>query len=205
MLIKTEGIVLHLGRLNDQRMLLHLYTRTHGRVQYIIYGTGGRSCRTAMLQPLTWLSIEAQHSETRDIQRLGHYELHYIPQRTHTEMVRSTVAMFIAEVLFLSLRHPMEDAELFDFIAATIRQLDTCSDPENEHLRMMIGLAERLGFGIDWEQPTNAIYLPLNTGDVPITRTMRQEMLHALVAYFQTYIEDFPTPKSLDVLSAVFA
>lgn len=205
MQIKTEGIVLHLGRLNDRRMLLHLYTRTHGRVQYIIYGTGGRSCRTAMLQPLTWLRIEAQHSDTRDIQRMGHFEMAYVPQQVPTDMVRSTVAMFMAEVLYLSLRHPMEDTELFDFLTASIRQLDTCSDPENEHLRMLIGLADRLGFGIDYELPSCRILQPLLTSDVPITRTMRQQMLHTLIHYYQMHIDDFPTPKSLDVLSAVFA
>ena len=113
-------------------------------------------------------------------------------------MRRRTVALFIAEVLYRTLRHPMADEALFDFIASTIRFLDTTEQPENIHIAFLIHLAAHLGFATDEETHPDLLTLPQS-------RSARQKQLRALCDYFALHIDGWQTPLSLDVLTEVFA
>ena len=105
--------------------------------------------------------------------------------------------MFIAEVLVSTLRHPMSDQPLFDWLYEIIQHLDQDDNITNLHIQFLLEYATFLGIGIDdTEHPEWFI--------APTSRTQRQELLRSLCAYFEQHIEDFRPPKSLDVLMEVF-
>ncbi|MBQ0034647.1 MAG: DNA repair protein RecO [Bacteroidales bacterium] len=204
MQISTSAIVLHSTRVSDRSSVLHLYTRECGRIPYLIYGVASRkSPKQAMLMPLALLDIEAVHLENRDLQQLRDWQLAYVPTALSADITRQTVALFIAEILYRTLTHPLPDPRLFDFLERTVHELDTRPDPQNVHLEFLLGFIQHLGFGIDYESASALPFLPLLEGQ-PIPRNQRQAMLTYLMNYYEEQIPDFHCPKSLDVMMQVF-
>ena len=190
------AIVLSLQPYSDRAHILHAYTREHGRTNYMLYGLGKKQPQ-ALYAPLSLLEIAVSPS-SKSLPSLKEAHLAFVPQHLHTDMRRQTVALFIAEVLYRTLRHPMADEALFDFIASTIRFLDTTEQPENIHIAFLIHLAAHLGFAINEETHPDLLTLPQS-------RSARQKQLRALCDYFALHIDGWQTPLSLDVLTEVFA
>ena len=190
------AIVISLQPYSDRAHILHTYTREHGRMNYMLYGLGKKKSQ-ALYAPLSLLEIEVSPS-TKALPSVKEAHLAFVPQHLPTDMRRQTVALFIAEVLYRTLRHPMADEALFDFIASTIRFLDTTEQPENIHIAFLIHLAAHLGFAIDEEMHPDLLTLPQS-------RSARQKQLRALCDYFALHIDGWQTPLSLDVLTEVFA
>jgi DNA repair protein RecO (recombination protein O) len=105
--------------------------------------------------------------------------------------------MFMAEILLNTLRHPMSDQPLFDWLCRMIMHLDQATDISNLHLHFLIEYATFIGFGIDDTEHPEWFLVPRN-------RLERQQRLRELTTYYEQHIEDFRAPKSLDVLIEVF-
>lgn len=202
--ISTPAIVLHCSRLSDKTSVLHLFTRESGRVAYYLYGAASkRNMRNALLMPLALLDIEAVHQENRDIQQLKEWRLAYVASATADDIRRQSVAMFIAEILYRTLVHPLPDSILFDLITETILALNTREDPQNVHLEFLYAFIDSLGFGIDMKQQENQVFEPLLSHHV-ISQQQRREMLRHFMTYYEAHLPDFKLPKSLDVMMEVF-
>ena len=197
--------------------MLHLYTRSHGRMQFLVYGRHSRTKKGVILEPMTLLDIEAVLHDNNSLGQMRECSLAYVPKALLLDNSRRCVALFISEILCRTLTHPQQDERLFDFLADTIRELDTCPDPQNVHLRFLVAYAEQLGFAIDFSDPANQ-YLNSSPklGEVAhsaggvcssatLNTTSRRALLHALLGYYATHIPDFTMPNSLPVLEAVFA
>lgn len=189
MLVTTDAIVLSLQPHSDKAHLLHAYTRAGGRFNYMVYGIGKKNA-SGKYSPLSILQITADERAIRTAQ------LDYVPSTTITDPLKRTVALFISEVLFHTLRHPMIDEPMFDFLVQAIQNLDRTSEPQNFHLQFLVEFAAKLGFAIP--EPNNSLT------SLPLTRVARQEQLRALCEYMAEHVETWQNPKSLDVLMEVF-
>ena len=190
-----NAIVLSTTKYSDTRNIVHLYTDQHGRMQYVTYGNKLKG----ILRPLSIIEFTAtlRNNAPAQMGTVSSAALLYTPQRLSTDVQRQCVAMFIAEVLVLTLRHPMSDQPLFDWLCEIIQHLDQDDNITNLHIQFLLEYATFLGIGIDdTEHPEWFI--------APTSRTQRQELLRSLCAYFEQHIEDFRPPKSLDVLMEVF-
>lgn len=185
MLTTTDAIVLSLQSHSDKAHLLHAYTRAGGRVNYMVYGLG-RKNTSGRYTPLSILQLTTDERSIRTAQ------LMYVPRTIDTNPYKRTIALFISEVLYHVLRHPMADEPMFDFLSGAIQALDESDDPRNFHLLFLIRLAAKLGFEMVEEPP------------LPHTRAERQKTLRTLCAYFDEHVETWQEPKSLDVLMEVF-
>ena len=190
-----NAIVLSTTKYSDTRNIVHLYTDQHGRMQYVTYGNKLKG----ILRPLSIIEFTAtlRNNAPAQMGTVSSAALLYTPQRLSTDVQRQCVAMFIAEVLVSTLRHPMSDQPLFDWLCEIIQHLDQDDNITNLHIQFLLEYATFLGIGIDdTEHPEWFI--------TPTSRTQRQELLRSLCAYFEQHIEDFRPPKSLDVLMEVF-
>ena len=190
-----NAIVLSTTKYSDTRNIVHLYTDQHGRMQYVTYGNKLKG----ILRPLSIIEFTAtlRNNAPAQMGTVSSAALLYTPQRLSTDVQRQCVAMFIAEVLVSTLRHPMSDQPLFDWLCEIIQHLDQDGNITNLHIQFLLEYATFLGIGIDdTEHPEWFI--------APTSRTQRQELLRSLCAYFEQHIEDFRPPKSLDVLMEVF-
>lgn len=185
MLTTTDAIVLSLQPQSDKAHVLHAYTRTGGRVNYKVYGLG-RKNSAEKYSPLSVVQLTTDEHSIRTAQ------LTFVPTTLTTDPYKRTIALFLSEVLFHVLRHPMVDEPMYDFIAHAIEQLDRTDEPQNFHLLFLIDFASKLGFEME------------KTPDLPSTRKQRQDTLKQLCAYFAEHVETWQNPKSLDILMEVF-
>lgn len=190
-----SAIVLNITRYSDSGSIVHLYTAEHGRMQYAIYGNKHK----ALLRPLSIIDFTSTRRNNAPVQMgtLSSASLLYTPQRIPIDVQRQCLAMFIAEVLAATLRHPMSDQQLFDWLCDMIHHLDQDDEITNLHLHFLLEYATYLGIGIDdTEHP--------DWYEAPSSRGERQQRLRQLCLYYSEHIEDFRSPKSLDVLMEVF-
>lgn len=193
--IMPTAIVLSLTKYSDTGSIVHLYTAEQGRTQYAVYGNKYKG----ILRPLSIVEFTTtkRKNAPQQMGSLSSASLLYTPQLLAIDVRRQCVAMFIAEILSTTLRHPMSDQPLFDWLCAVIQHLDTDADISNLHLHFLIEYATHLGIGIDdTEHP--------DWYQAPTSRQERQQRLRALCLYYSEHIEEFTTPKSLDVLMEVF-
>lgn len=189
------GIVLSLTKFSDTGSIVHLYTSEQGRMQYAIYGNKYKG----ILRPLSIVEFTANHRNNapNQLSTLSDCQLLFINSQLATDIQRQCVAMFIAEVLISTLRHPMNDQPLFDWLCEVIKHLDVDTDISNLHLHFLLEYANHLGIGIDdTEHP--------DWYELPTSRKERQQRLRELCIYYTEHIEDFRQPKSLEVLMEVF-
>ena len=152
MLNKTEAIVLALQKHNDVCSILHLYTREHGRVQYMVYGGKGtlkqkKSVHKNILTPLSLIEITADYNPSKSLSTLRSASLVYVPEKTMIDINRQCIALFIAEALYKTLKHPMKDQVLFDYVSEVIRELDLSDSVEHIPALFLTRLSELLGYG----------------------------------------------------------
>lgn len=190
---KTQAIVLALTKYKDNASIAHLYTLDNGRMQYVVYGNKHRG----VLSPLSIVEITSSRSTKNGLGVLATATLIHVPQQLTTDVRRQCVAMFITEILYKTLKHPLEDRPLFSWLCEVIKTLDRSEDIENLHIRFLIEYAVFLGIGIDETEHPEWTTQPVN-------RQQRQQKLRDLCTYYAEHIEDFSLPKSLDVLIEVF-
>lgn len=190
-----SAIVLNIARYSDTGSIVHLYTAEHGRMQYAVYGNKLKG----VLRPLSVIEYTStrRNNAPTQIGTLSSASLLYPLQRLTIDVQRQCVAMFVAEVLASTLRHPMSDQPLYDWLCEVIQHLDQDAEISNLHLRFLLDYATYLGIGIDDTEHPEWFMAPNN-------RSERQQRLRELIAYYEEYIEDFRAPKSLEVLMEVF-
>ena len=199
MLITTEAIVLNLQRHNDRSHILHAYTYACGRVNYLVYGAGSKKKSAALYAPLSRIEITADIRPDRPVPTLKDARLLQAQNdiSAQSDMVKSAVRMFLAEMLYRILKHPMPDEQMFRFISDSLQLLDQSDRPQDFHTDFLAGFAARLGFAIDETEHPELLR-------VPVTRTDRQLLLRQLCDYYALHLDDFQYPLSLDVLTEVF-
>jgi DNA repair protein RecO (recombination protein O) len=190
-----SAIVLNIARYSDTGSIVHLYTAEHGRMQYAVYGNKLKG----VLRPLSIIEYTSTRRNNAPTQMgtLSSASLLYPLQRLTIDVQRQCVAMFVAEVLASTLRHPMSDQPLYDWLCEVIQHLDKDEEISNLHLRFLLDYATHLGIGIDDTEHPEWFMAPNN-------RSERQQRLRELIAYYEEHIEDFRAPKSLEVLMEVF-
>ena len=190
-----SAIVLNIARYSDTGSIVHLYTAEHGRMQYAVYGNKLKG----VLRPLSIIEYTSTRRNNAPTQMgtLSSASLLYPLQRLTIDVQRQCVAMFVAEVLASTLRHPMNDQPLYEWLCEVIQHLDQDEEISNLHLRFLLDYATYLGIGIDDTEHPEWFIAPNN-------RSERQQRLRELIAYYEEHIEDFRAPKSLEVLMEVF-
>ncbi len=194
MLRTTDAIVLSLQPQSDKAHVLHAYTREGGRVNYKVYGLG-RKNTAGKYSPLSIVQLTTDEHSIRTAQ------LNFVPTTITTDPYKRTVALFISEVLYHVLRHPMPDETMFAFLEQAVQALDSTDEPQNFHIRFLIDFAARLGFAIPQEEESG---IRSQESGLTMTRKERQDMLRQLCDYFAEHVDTWQDPKSLDVLIAVF-
>ena len=193
----TTAIILQLRPHSDRAHILHAYTRASGRAAFLIYGVGSRRKRSGVYAPLSLVELTVREGRGSQLPTVEQVSLSYAPTLTQTDIRRQTVALFLSELIAHTLSLPMQDEQMFQFLQSVVHDLDQAPDPENVHLRAMIGLAEQLGFAIDEEQ------YPLLTA-MPESRAQRQEQLRQLCAYYAEHVDSWRPLSSLDILTEIF-
>ncbi len=146
-------IALRTVRYSDSQNILAAYSREAGRVAFLLAAGGGKEAvrRRCLLQPMSMAECVAQVTPGREIHRLSEVRPLSAASVLAANPVKTSVALFLAEVLGLALREGGPDTRVFDYIAHSVEVLyaTPTSRVANFHLRFLWGLGEMLGIAPD--------------------------------------------------------
>lgn len=147
---KGRGIVLHTLKYGDSSMVVYLLTDVGGRRSYMVQGVrsrSGRGSKLALFQPMFPVEFEGLESSRQQMHRFkevrGGFHLGGVPY----DVRKSTMALFMAEVLYRLVRESEPNEALFDFVWNSVGALDTLQEGvANFHLWFLANLSRFLGF-----------------------------------------------------------
>jgi len=149
MLVKARGIVLNHIKYSDNSAIAHLYTDYYGRISVLVRHSNSRKSisKKSILQPLFLLSVNLQYKQSREIQLLKEINNFPVFDDIPFNISKSTIAIFLAEILSKVLKEEESNPSLFEFLFHTIQLLDNCSEGlANFHLVFLMELTKYLGF-----------------------------------------------------------
>lgn len=230
MLVKTDAIILHLQKYKDNTSILHAFTNDYGRINFIAYGVGGKKGKipNAYFIPLNRAEFVFNYNSTKTIQQLKEINIkHY--NNIESDIYKSSVSLFIAEVLYNILIHPQPDNRLYLFIENIIDELNKSQYISNLNIYFLLHLADYLGITPDIYEQDSLFNLTssdtfisdsnyyLTTQEIhflrhiydnyqinEINRQERQTLINKLCIYFENQIDFFKRPKSIDILRQMF-
>ena len=167
MQVKTTGIVLHSIKHTDSTTIITIYTQQFGRVSYMVHGINKKKsvCRPAFLQPLSVVEMDVSHTLGKDIQRIKDMRMEHQFTGIPYDPVKNSLALFLSEMLFRTLRQTEPDESLFLFLENSIQQLDCCeAGLANFHLVFLLKLTRYLGFEPNQDDEETDLYFDLMNG-----------------------------------------
>jgi len=167
MIVSTKAIVLSKIKYKDHDLIIKCYTEKFGVISYLVRNalkTKKGKFKAAYFQPLSLLEIQADHKDSRSLQYLRDIKLFVYYNTLHTNVVKSTIAMFISEILSNILKEEEENKLLYSFLETTMIWFDQTSTNTNFHLLFLTELTKYLGFYPEVSNTTNARYFSLEEG-----------------------------------------
>jgi DNA repair protein RecO (recombination protein O) len=130
----------------DNSAIIQLYTEEKGWVPAMVKGVHKKSgIRQILSQPLSPLQVNISLSHGSEVASIGECRLLWSPLTTWTDIRKSSVAVFVAEVLHKTLQKQYVNKELFRFALGFARELEESSIPANLPLVFVVGLVEKYG------------------------------------------------------------
>jgi len=165
MLHKTRGIVFKTTDYGESSVIVQIFTEKFGLQSYIINGVKKPRAKISrnMLQPLHLLDLVVYHKSTGQVQRISELRNSPVLQSIPYNVIKSSIVLFLNEVLYKAVKQQSAEENLFDFIFNAIEWLDNQTESlANFHLLFLTRLTRYLGFYPD--QAGNADYFDMKNG-----------------------------------------
>ena len=149
MVITTKAIVLSSLKYGESDLIVKLFTESSGLKTYLLRNvlkSKKGKLRSSYFQSLSLLEIEASHKNKGTLERINEAKIFYPYQSLHTNVVKSSLVIFLAEILSNTINEEAEDKILFHFIENSLRWLDNSKDIANFHISFLLKLSLHLGF-----------------------------------------------------------
>ncbi|MCV9927784.1 DNA repair protein RecO [Flavobacterium sp. LS1R49] len=237
MQVKTKAIVISAIKFQEKSLIAKCFTLSHGLKTYFVrdaFSTRKSSQKIAYFQPLTILEIEAVHKNKGTLENFKEIKIGIPFQTIHTDIVKSTIVMFLSEILHYSIQEEEKNESLFIFLETALFWLDQHDEITNFHLILMLETTKYLGFYPDvsdvdlpffemnegvftlfhglsalTEHETNLfkklIDLKFDNDQKVFHVIERQLLLKILIDYYSFHLDGFKRPKSLEVLKEIFS
>lgn len=165
MLHKTRGIVFKTTDYGESSVIVQVFTEKFGMQSYIINGVKKPRARISgnMLQALHLLDMVVYHKNTGQVQRIAELKNYPVLQSIPYDVIKSSIALFLNEVLYKAIKQQSADDNIFDFVFNSVQWLDNQTDSiANFHLVFLTRLTRYLGFYPD--QAVSADYFDMKNG-----------------------------------------
>jgi DNA repair protein RecO (recombination protein O) len=225
MLHKTKGIVISFIKYKETSIIVKIYTEVFGIQTYIENGVRSAKGKNkiALFQPLTLLDLVVYHDSKKEIHRISEIKCLYPFNTITVDIKKSSLGIFVNEVLNNSLKEHAENIPLFNFLEDSLKYLDQHeAQIENFHLYFLINYCFYLGFGpeseddvvnqlLDHAVPVNneekAILKDLVHQDfgsrLQINKSLRIKTLELILIYYKIHVEGFGNLRSIGILKEV--
>jgi DNA repair protein RecO (recombination protein O) len=169
MLISTEGIVLNFIKYGESSVIVTIFTRDFGRQSYLVNAARSKKSqnKASLLQPLFLVDIVAYQKQSRELHRIKELRSNHVYQNLPFEITKSSIAIFLAEVLYKSISEQESYPEMYDFIKSSLLYFDLIeTGSANFHLWFLFRLTEYLGFLPDTNRVGFEGWLDIKKGEI---------------------------------------
>ena len=147
----ARGVVLNTIKYGDKGLVVQMLTSSHGRQSFMVQGLGSRGgrsgTRAALFQPLFALEFEGLESSKMQMHRFAEVHAGIVLRSIPFDVKKSSIALFMAEVLHRLVKESEANEMLFDFVWGSIEALDVADEGvANFHLWFLSNLCRFLGF-----------------------------------------------------------
>lgn len=218
MLHKTPAIVFKFFKYGETSIIAKIFTSQFGLQTYIVNGVRSKRSKNkiALFQPLTLLDLVVYHNPNKDINRISEIKCSDPFQSINSQMQKTAVAIFLAEIMYKTIKDEGEVEELFDFIYTSIHLFDHLnSHYQNFHLQFLLKLSKYLGFAVETADPSfnslnsvekqQLISLGLNPYEqwVKLDNELRRKFLDLIIRFYKSHIDTLKEINSIKILQEV--
>lgn len=210
-------ILLHTTKYGDSSIILHGYTAESGRESYLLRGAGKKKdISIGCLHPLSILEIETSSGTKSSLKYVKEFVPQYRLNSLREDVFKSSIAIFISEVLYRSLLEGESDEKMYVFLTDSIITLNELErDYANFHLWFLSKYASILGYkpqGLLTEEfnPFSAEEFELlqrfnnepfsETMCIPLNGEQRTSFATNAISYLEYHLGFKFEPKSLKIL-----
>ncbi len=161
MLITTKAIVFSALRYGEADLIVKCFTEKEGLKSYLLRGilkSKKGKLKTSLFQPLTQLEIQATHKDKGTLEYIREARLNFPYQSLHTNILKSTVVMFLSEVLRNAIKEEEKNLPLYKFLEESLLKYDNEEKTANFHLMFLLELTRYLGFYPDDSQMDGDVF-----------------------------------------------
>lgn len=237
MLVKTKAIVISSLKYQEKSLIVKCFTLSDGLKSYFVqsaFSSKKSNQKIAYFQPLTLLEIEANHKNKGTLEHFKEIKLSTAYQTINTDIIKSSIVIFLSEILHHSIQEEEKNENLFLFLESALLWLDNHEETSNFHLILMLEVTKFLGFYPETskiegkyfemkegfftpflgtsclsEHETHLlkklIDLKFDSNQKVFAGIERQILLKILLDYYSIHLDGFKKPKSLDVFKEVFS
>ena len=236
MQVKTKAIVISSLKYQEKSLIVKCFTLSDGLKSYFVrdaFSSRKSNQKIAYFQPLTILEIEAVHKNKGTLENFKEIKIALPFHSIHSDVVKSTIVMFVSEILNTSIQEEEKNEALFNFLETAMNWLDNHNEISNFHLILLLEITKYLGFYPEisnienkFFEMTEGIFSPfhaissLTEHETNLFKKLiglkfdndqksfhvieRQMLLKILIDYYSFHLDGFRKPKSLEVLKEVF-
>lgn len=149
MQIKTKAFVISSIRYSEADLIVKCFTQEKGLVSYMLKGirkSKKGKLKMSMFQTLSLLELDANHREHKNLQYIKEAKVIKPYKTLHTNIYKSTIIMYLAEVLKDCIQEEEQNEMLFQFLEQEFMYLDDSEQFKNFHLHFIVKLSQFLGF-----------------------------------------------------------
>ena len=141
-------IVLSTLRYKDNDLIVKAFSREIGLVSFIhrgAYKSKKGSTKSAFYQVLSQ-NLVSTSAKNNDLKTVRDVTSNYLYTSLYTNVFKSSIAMFLSEVLTASIKEEHQNIALFEFLKTAFTYLDLSDHFANFHLFFLVKLTKFLGF-----------------------------------------------------------
>lgn len=147
----ARGIILHTVKHGDNGLIVYMYTDACARQTYYIQRSRNGKITVgknrAVIQSLSVVEMTAYVPMKGDMHRIREISNLFPTPNIMFDVRKSTMALFMAEVLYRVVRDVEPNPLFFDFLAESVRTLETLEEGvSNFHLYFLVHLSRYMGF-----------------------------------------------------------
>jgi len=146
-----------------------------------------------MLQPLHLVDMVVYHKANSSIQRISELRPSPVFRSIPYDILKSTIIMFLNEVLYKSIRQQNADENIFDYIFNAVSWFDETEEANASfHLAFLLKLSRFLGFAPSTQTKSDQSYFDLQEGEFKSLPPLHPYFLDKTAA--SLFITLFTTP-----------
>ncbi|UII77908.1 DNA repair protein RecO [Flagellimonas sp. HMM57] len=190
MQVTTRAIVLSSLKYGDTSLIVKAFTASDGLKSYLLKGVLSSKrgkVKAAYFLPLMQLEIVAVHKNKGTLESIREVRVIHPYKTLHTDIIKNSMVLFLAEMLGNSIQEQEEDKALFQYLEYALYWLDEHPSNSNFHILFLLNITKYLGFYPDTSFQ-DALFFDLMEGSFSKTPTLNPLIQDEDLIHFKKFL-----------------